>query len=41
DRAIERHRVARAARQRKTPGRDNDKRSAFLKDYYYYNEYHK
>ncbi|KAF0394549.1 amine oxidase [Gigaspora margarita] len=41
DRAIERQRLARLPRQRSTPDRNGDKRSAFLKDYYYYNDYHK
>ncbi|RIB25388.1 hypothetical protein C2G38_2031086 [Gigaspora rosea] len=39
DRAIE-HRVS-LVRQRRTPGGNNDKRSSFLKDYYYYDVYHK
>ncbi|CAG8539104.1 24808_t:CDS:2 [Cetraspora pellucida] len=43
DRAIERHRAARLAHQyqRKTPDDNDNKRSAFIKDYYFYNEYHK
>ncbi|CAG8504585.1 17092_t:CDS:2, partial [Cetraspora pellucida] len=41
DRAIERHRAARLALQRRTPDDNLDRRSAFLKDYYYYNTYHK
>ncbi|CAG8844002.1 19807_t:CDS:2, partial [Racocetra persica] len=43
DRAIERHSATRLARQRQRGILNNeiDKRTAFLKDYYYYNEYHK
>ncbi|CAG8454829.1 15326_t:CDS:2 [Gigaspora rosea] len=41
DRAIERHRAVRLARQRRAPDSNGDKRSAFLKDYYFYDVYHK
>ncbi|CAG8665587.1 12575_t:CDS:2, partial [Dentiscutata heterogama] len=41
DRITERHRAARLAHQKRTLYNNGDKRSAFLKDYYFYDVYHK